>query len=113
MESSSDVAFRTVYSSDDRNLSDWVLQRDGWILSGSHRHEIHSEGRLAYDANDAPASGHNQHNLLLWIPPDLRATLWRPRNTGVFSRDFSTKLDFADAAIGERWTECFIAPIRQ
>ncbi|KAL5521219.1 hypothetical protein ACEPAG_9142 [Sanghuangporus baumii] len=105
--------FKTASSLDDRDSSDWVLRRDGWILSRYDRHEIRSEGRSACDDDDAPASGQDQRNLLLWIPPDLRAMLWRPRNTGIFSCDFSTKLDFADAAIGERWVECFIAPIRR
>ncbi|KAL5504836.1 hypothetical protein ACEPAH_7499 [Sanghuangporus vaninii] len=129
MESSSDIAFNTASSLDDRDSSDWAFQRDGWILSGPDRHDIHSDGESTYgsdeesthdsdgesmqDSADESASGHDQRNLLLWIPPDLRATLWRPRNTGIFSCDFYTKLDFSDAALGERWMECFVAPIRQ
>ncbi|EJC98388.1 WD40 repeat-like protein [Fomitiporia mediterranea MF3/22] len=61
---------------------DWSLDEDGWI-----------RGR--------------ERELLLWIPADVRPTLWRPRNTAVFSCAFSTRLVFTNAALGERWQECF------
>ncbi|EJC98345.1 WD40 repeat-like protein [Fomitiporia mediterranea MF3/22] len=64
---------------------EWTLDGDGWIR------------------------GHGGE-LLLWIPPDLQSTLWRPRNKAVFSCPFSTKLDFTHAALGERWQECFLPP---
>ena len=63
---------------------DWTMDKDGWIRR-------HGE-------------------LLVWVPLDLRATLWRPRNTAVLGCAFSTKLDFTNAAIGERWQECFEPP---
>ncbi|OCB85826.1 WD40 repeat-like protein [Sanghuangporus baumii] len=69
-------------STERREWSEWVLGNDGWIRDTERR-------------------------LLLWIPPDLRLTLWRPRNTAMFSCEFSTKLDFSGAALGDRWTECF------
>ena len=70
-------------ASDEQDFSDWILGKDGWILGGPERRD-----------------------LLMWVPPDLRRTLFLPQNTAICS-DFSTKLDFAGAALGERWTECF------
>ncbi|KAL5521305.1 hypothetical protein ACEPAG_9228 [Sanghuangporus baumii] len=83
-EEARDFVLTSSSSSRSDDLENWVLEYDGWILGGP-----------------------DKNSLLLWIPPDLRATLWRPRNTSVFSCDFSTRLDFTDAALGERWTECF------
>ena len=68
---------------------EWVSDYDGWIWDGRDTRDL----------------------LALWIPPDLRTrTLWRPRNTAIPSCDFSTKLDFTGAALGEPWTECFVSP---
>ncbi|EJC98391.1 WD40 repeat-like protein [Fomitiporia mediterranea MF3/22] len=61
---------------------DWTLSEDGWIC------------------------GHGGE-LLLWIPLERRPTLWQARNTAVFNCQFSSRLDFANAALGERWQECF------
>ncbi|EJD06306.1 WD40 repeat-like protein [Fomitiporia mediterranea MF3/22] len=60
----------------------WTLADNGWILGP-------------------------QNELLLWLPPDIRSTLWRPQNAAVFSCEFSTKLNFRNAACGQRWKECF------
>ncbi|EJC99734.1 WD40 repeat-like protein [Fomitiporia mediterranea MF3/22] len=60
----------------------WKLSDNGWVLSP-------------------------QGELLLWLPPDIRPTLWQPQNTTVFSCEFSTKLNFKDVAHGQRWQECF------
>ncbi|EJC98463.1 WD40 repeat-like protein [Fomitiporia mediterranea MF3/22] len=60
---------------------DWTMNEDGWIC----RHGM----------------------LLLWIPPNIRRTLWRPQTTAMLNCAFSTKLDFTNAALGERWQECF------
>ncbi|EJC98406.1 WD40 repeat-like protein [Fomitiporia mediterranea MF3/22] len=64
---------------------DWTLDKDGWI-----------RGR--------------EGELLLWIPPYIRPTLWRTQNTAVFNCAFSTKLDFTNAALGKRWQEGFARP---
>ncbi|KAL5532077.1 hypothetical protein ACEPAF_5641 [Sanghuangporus sanghuang] len=83
-EEAGDLELISSSSSCSGDLEDWVLENDGWILGGPDR-----------------------SNLLLWIPPDLRMMLWRPRNTAIFSYDFYTRLDFTDATLGERWAECF------
>ncbi|EJC99716.1 WD40 repeat-like protein [Fomitiporia mediterranea MF3/22] len=63
-------------------FTSWTLSSDGWVLGV-------------------------QDELLLWLPPDIRPTLWRPQNTAVFSCDFSTKLNFKNVAYGLHWQECF------
>ena len=63
---------------------DWELGENGWIIGGR-----------------------DGHDLLLWTPPDHRRTLLSPQNTVILSCEFSTKLDFTGAALGERWMECF------
>lgn len=60
----------------------WTLTVDGWVI----------------DEHD---------NLLLWVPHDIHNTLWRPRNTAIFSCAFSTKLDFTIAALSTYWTDRF------
>ncbi|KAL5478714.1 hypothetical protein ACEPAI_1991 [Sanghuangporus weigelae] len=85
-EDSRNAAMRS--SSTNRDFSDWVLGDNGWIKYG----------------------GPKGDDLLLWIPPDLRRTLCGPRNISVLNCDFSTKLDFTGACLGERWTDCFITP---
>ncbi|EJD04815.1 WD40 repeat-like protein [Fomitiporia mediterranea MF3/22] len=64
-------------------IFDWTMDVDGWI-----------HGRNG--------------ELLVWIPLDLWTALWRPQNTAVFN--CAMKLDFSNAALGERWQECFEAP---
>ena len=53
-----------------------------------------------------------QKELLLWVPPDMRDSfLCSQRNTAIFDRPFTTKVDFHNAAIGKRWRECFNSPV--
>ncbi|EJC99864.1 WD40 repeat-like protein [Fomitiporia mediterranea MF3/22] len=66
----------------DDGFASWTLTDNGWVLGF-------------------------QGELLLWLPPDIRPTLWRPQNTAVFSCEFSTKLKFKGVAHGKRWQECF------
>ncbi|EJC99732.1 WD40 repeat-like protein [Fomitiporia mediterranea MF3/22] len=66
----------------DDGLASWALADNGWVLGP-------------------------QGELLLWLPPDIRPTLWRPQNTAVFSCEFSTNLNFKDVAHGWCWHECF------
>ncbi|EJD05239.1 WD40 repeat-like protein [Fomitiporia mediterranea MF3/22] len=66
-------------------IFDWTMDKDGWI-----------HGR--------------EGELLVWVPPDLRTTLWRPQNTAIINCAFLTKLDFSNATLGERWQECFVRP---
>ncbi|KAL5522077.1 hypothetical protein ACEPAF_1934 [Sanghuangporus sanghuang] len=65
------------------SLSEWILDDNGWIVDR-----------------------HDSQKLLIWIPHDLRETLHHPRNTAVLNCEFSTKLDFAGTALGDRWSEC-------
>ncbi|EJC99863.1 WD40 repeat-like protein [Fomitiporia mediterranea MF3/22] len=57
----------------DDDFASWTLADNGWVLGP-------------------------QGELLLWLPPDIRPTLWRPQNIAVFSCEFSTKLNFKDVA---------------
>ncbi|EJC99691.1 WD40 repeat-like protein [Fomitiporia mediterranea MF3/22] len=63
-------------------FASWTLSDNGWVLSA-------------------------QDELLLWLPPDIRPTLWRPQDAAVFSCEFSTKLNFRNVAYGKSWRECF------
>ncbi|KAL5522202.1 hypothetical protein ACEPAF_2059 [Sanghuangporus sanghuang] len=69
-------------------LPNWKLGHDGWIVA-----EIDNEKR----------------DLLMWVPHDLRRTLCQEGITAVLNckSKFFTKLDFLDAALGDRWSECF------
>lgn len=44
--------------------------------------------------------------LLFWVPPMHRESLWRPSNVGV-SGEYSTKINFDQFVHGESWAECF------
>ncbi|KAL5536207.1 hypothetical protein ACEPAF_28 [Sanghuangporus sanghuang] len=59
----------------------WTLSNDGWI----------------HDPEEQP---------LIWIPPDLRQTLWRPQNASVVSCPFTTKLDFTKFPKHDEWMKC-------
>jgi hypothetical protein len=60
----------------------WELDEDGWVtIDGSKR--------------------------LIWVPPEVRVALLRPRNIAVLSRAGSLRLDFSNAKIGEDWHECY------
>lgn len=60
------------------DLYNWSMSKDSWIRS--------KEGKL-----------------LLWIPPDLRSTLWYPDDIAVFNCKFSTRLDFTNCDPGGKW----------
>ncbi|EJC98379.1 WD40 repeat-like protein [Fomitiporia mediterranea MF3/22] len=87
------------------------------VVSGSgafdHTIRIWNVEDLAFDwtldDDDGWIRG-REGEFLLWIPPDIRPTLLRARNTAVLSCSFSTRLDFSNAANGERWQECFESP---
>ncbi|KAL5526138.1 hypothetical protein ACEPAG_7476 [Sanghuangporus baumii] len=65
-------------ASRERTLSNWILSEDGWVKG---------EGG----------------ELLVWIPEDMRDTLWRARNTAFFSTKFSLRLNLLDSPVGEDW----------
>lgn len=60
----------------------WTLSEEGWVLG--------QDGEL-----------------LLWIPPDMRASLWYPRNTAFMSSRFVMKLHFTERGMGRNWQEYF------
>ncbi|CAE6471887.1 unnamed protein product [Rhizoctonia solani] len=62
--------------------SDWELNEDGWVQD--------QEGKL-----------------LVWIPPDLRASLMWPRTELLISTKGWLRLNFADAHLGESWAKCY------
>jgi hypothetical protein len=44
--------------------------------------------------------------LLFWVPPSIRAGLWRPRNTAVIGKLLTTRLDLTNFVHGRRWSLC-------
>ncbi|KAG8718583.1 hypothetical protein FRC09_012438 [Ceratobasidium sp. 395] len=60
----------------------WTMNEDGWVV------------------------GHDS-SLLFWVPADLRPMLKWPQNTALINQQGSFELDFTDAALGPRWTECW------
>ncbi|KAG8792605.1 hypothetical protein FRC12_005544 [Ceratobasidium sp. 428] len=63
-------------------LNNWTMNEDGWIVT-------------------------SDSSLLFWVPQDLRSDLLRLQNTVVLHPGVWLGLDFKDAAIGLKWTECF------
>ncbi|KAH7339310.1 quinon protein alcohol dehydrogenase-like superfamily [Rhizoctonia solani] len=61
---------------------EWELNTDGWVIDG--------QGRL-----------------LVWVPPELRASLMWPRTELLISRKGWLRLDFSDARLGESWNEVY------
>ena len=45
--------------------------------------------------------------ILMWVPPDQRRTVKLPQNTALLNCEYWTNLDFQNAALGNRWQECF------
>ncbi|CAE6469581.1 unnamed protein product [Rhizoctonia solani] len=62
--------------------SEWKLQGDGWIIDRASR-------------------------LLAWVPLDLKESVLYPRNIHLFSTKGYVKINFENALIGERWSECY------
>ncbi|KAG8724331.1 hypothetical protein FRC09_020064 [Ceratobasidium sp. 395] len=62
----------------------WIMNEDGWVV------------------------GHDS-SLLFWVPADLRPMLKWPQNKVLINQQGSFELDFTDAALGPRWTECWKA----
>ncbi|KAG8792613.1 hypothetical protein FRC12_005510, partial [Ceratobasidium sp. 428] len=65
-----------------QNSDYWTMNEDGWVV------------------------GHDS-SLLFWVPADLRPMLRWPQNTILINQQGSFELDFTDAALGPRWTECW------
>ncbi|KAG8725026.1 hypothetical protein FRC09_009926 [Ceratobasidium sp. 395] len=65
-----------------RNSNYWTVDEDGWVV------------------------GHDSC-LLFWVPADLRPMLKWPQNTVLINQRGSFDLDFTDAALGPKWTECW------
>ncbi|KAG8677984.1 hypothetical protein FRC09_020223, partial [Ceratobasidium sp. 395] len=65
-----------------RDSNYWTMNEDGWIV-----------GR--------------DSSLLFWVPADLRPMLKWPQNTVLIHQQGSFELDFTNAALGTRWTECW------
>ncbi|CAE6422381.1 unnamed protein product [Rhizoctonia solani] len=73
-------------SSDNTSNSDtttkWQLRPDGWVIG-------------------------SDSELLLWVPPDLHASLLWPSNTTLFSTNGYVRLNFDGARIGEEWANSY------
>ncbi|KAL5526780.1 hypothetical protein ACEPAF_8505 [Sanghuangporus sanghuang] len=67
-------------ASADCKISKWTLCDDGWVKG--------EEGEL-----------------LIWIPEDMRTTLWTHRTISILSCQFSTKLDLLNSPVGEDWSK--------
>ncbi|KAE9383476.1 hypothetical protein BT96DRAFT_45892 [Gymnopus androsaceus JB14] len=61
----------------------WFLSSDGWVC-------------YPYDPNG-----------IVWIPPQYRKLLWRPKNTCIISRYGFTKLSLDACVYGTNWMQCF------
>jgi hypothetical protein len=44
--------------------------------------------------------------LLFWIPPDYRSSIWKPSNTAVIGR-MVMRLDLRRFTHGTNWAKCF------
>ncbi|KAG8791877.1 hypothetical protein FRC12_007919 [Ceratobasidium sp. 428] len=64
------------------NSGYWTVDEDGWVIC-------------------------HDSSLLFWVPADLRPMLKWPQNTVLINQQGSFELDFTDAALGTRWTECW------
>ncbi|KAL5503923.1 hypothetical protein ACEPAH_7995 [Sanghuangporus vaninii] len=71
-------------ASADRKISKWTLCDDGWVKG--------EEGEL-----------------LIWIPEDMRASLWTPRTIAILSCPFTMKLDMLNSPVGEDWSKAKVA----
>ncbi|KAL5485796.1 hypothetical protein ACEPAI_6838 [Sanghuangporus weigelae] len=69
----------TRMASADRKMSKWTLCDDGWVKG--------EEGEL-----------------LIWIPEDMRASLWTHRTIAILSCPFTMKLDLLNSSVGEDWS---------
>ncbi|KAG8778509.1 hypothetical protein FRC12_024945 [Ceratobasidium sp. 428] len=65
-----------------RNSDYWTMNEDGWVV------------------------GHDSC-LLFWVPADLRPMLKWSQNAVLIHQQGGFELDFTDAALGMRWTECW------
>ncbi|KAL5525989.1 hypothetical protein ACEPAG_7327 [Sanghuangporus baumii] len=63
----------------DRKMSKWTLCDDGWVKS-------------------------EKGELLIWVPEDMRASLWTDRTIAILSCQFSMKLDLHNSPVGEGWS---------
>ena len=62
--------------------TNWTLDEDGWVLE-------------------------ERYKLLVWVPPDVRGLLLRPRTLAIISWNGSLALGFADAKLGDDWRHCY------
>ncbi|KAG8778664.1 hypothetical protein FRC12_024868 [Ceratobasidium sp. 428] len=67
-----------------QNPDYWTMNEDGWVV------------------------GHDS-SLLFWVPADLQPMLKWPQNTVLINQFGSFELNITDAALGQRWTECWKA----
>ncbi|KAG8794901.1 hypothetical protein FRC12_020318 [Ceratobasidium sp. 428] len=65
-----------------QNSDYWTMNEDGWVIGCDS-------------------------SLLFWVPADLRPMLKWPQNTVLINQQGSFELDFTNAALGPRWTECW------
>ncbi|CUA72684.1 putative WD repeat-containing protein alr3466 [Nostoc sp, PCC 7120] [Rhizoctonia solani] len=79
---SEDSKERIINAEEDELSLKWDMDQDGWV-------------------RDA------QNQLLVWVPPDLRATLLQRHNSAVISRQGCIELEFGNARIGDEWQTCY------
>ncbi|CUA74848.1 putative WD repeat-containing protein alr3466 [Nostoc sp, PCC 7120] [Rhizoctonia solani] len=78
----SKISERTTNIAKEHLDPDWEMNTDGWVCD-------------------------TQHQLLLWVPLDIRSSLLRRQNSGLISRQGCIELDFTDARIGDKWSTCY------
>ncbi|OCB84903.1 WD40 repeat-like protein [Sanghuangporus baumii] len=120
---------RVVSGSWDKTIRVWSVSSDGAALQGAREHsECESSGSSTSQNTDTDIVRYNQctstdhetsnwtlsgtgwikgkqGELLIWIPDDMRTTLWTPGTIAVLSCQFSTKLDLLNSPVGKKWSE--------
>ncbi|CAE7154837.1 unnamed protein product [Rhizoctonia solani] len=69
-------------STSPEDFGEWSVREDGWAVNELCK-------------------------LLVWVPPDLRASLMHPRTKLLISRRGYLRLNFESVCIGESWANCY------
>ncbi|CAE7145323.1 unnamed protein product, partial [Rhizoctonia solani] len=78
-------------------------------LQGAARSETHGEPTFEWELATDGWVRDTKHQLLLWVPLDLRSVLLSQQNSGLISRQGCVKLNFSGAKIGDDWGQCYSA----
>ncbi|CAE7228358.1 unnamed protein product, partial [Rhizoctonia solani] len=79
------------------------------VAKGAARSETHGEPTFEWELDTDGWVRHTEHQLLLWVPLDLRSVLLSQQNSSLISRQGCIKLNFFGAKIGDDWKQCYNA----